>query len=119
MPPCFSVRIPVIKGDNMALLSQNYLNEQMLKTHPHKIIGYITCTVRLDPGLVSSPSTKQTRNKANTFCRIRITKPSRRRQTQIDMGSKYTIISKDKLRCPSRMLMPMTMVLSTRKNRSK
>lgn len=51
-----SIRIPVIKGDNMALLRQNYLNDQMLKTHPHKIIGYISCTLRLDPGLVSDDS---------------------------------------------------------------
>lgn len=37
----------------MSLLRQNYLSEQMLKTHPHEVIGYLTCTVRMDPGLVS------------------------------------------------------------------
>lgn len=54
--PCaaFSIRVPVIKGKDITLLRQNYLNEQMLKTHPHEIIGYISCTIRLDPGLVST-----------------------------------------------------------------
>jgi hypothetical protein len=46
------IRIPVVKGDNMSVIRQNYMNDQMFKTHKHKIIGYITCTVRLDPGLV-------------------------------------------------------------------
>lgn len=44
----------MLKGDSIRLLRQNYVNEQMLKTHEHSIIGYITATVRLDPGLVSS-----------------------------------------------------------------
>ena len=36
----------------MTLLRENYLSEQMLKTHPHTVIGYLSCTVRMDPGLV-------------------------------------------------------------------
>lgn len=43
--------MPVLKGPTTSVLRQNYLSEQMLKTHKHEIIGYITCTVRLDPGL--------------------------------------------------------------------
>ena len=48
------IRVPVVKGPQMHLLRQNYYNEQMEKTHDCKIIGHITCTVRLDPGLVSN-----------------------------------------------------------------
>lgn len=45
------IRLPVIKGSTMGLLRQNYLSEQMLKTHPHHVLGHLTCTVRMHPGL--------------------------------------------------------------------
>lgn len=77
----------------MNLLSQNYLNEQMLKTHPHKVIGYITCTIRLDPGLVSSCLESPVNAVTLTLFLIRtlITNRLHKRQTPIVTALKFMI----------------------------
>ena len=61
---CARVRIPVVKGPKMQLLRQNYLSEKMLDTHPHEVVGHITFTVRLEPGL--DPDHEMVAQKTNT-----------------------------------------------------
>ena len=48
----------------MELLKQNYISEDMLQTHQHEIVGHISCTVRMDPGL--DPDHEAVAQKTNT-----------------------------------------------------
>ena len=48
----------------MSLLRENYYSEEMKKTHKHEVVGYITCTVRIDPGL--DPDHETVAQKTNT-----------------------------------------------------
>lgn len=45
------VRLPIITSNNISSLRHNYINEQTDRSHAYDIVGYLTTTVRLDPGL--------------------------------------------------------------------
>ncbi|CED85542.1 Ca2-dependent lipid-binding protein CLB1/vesicle protein vp115/Granuphilin A, contains C2 domain [Phaffia rhodozyma] len=45
------VRLPIIIGENIVQLRQNYLNEFCAKHHEYEIVGWLSTTVRFDPGL--------------------------------------------------------------------
>lgn len=48
----------------MSLLRDNYFSEAMQKTHKFDIVGHISCTVRMDPGL--DPDHETVAQKTNT-----------------------------------------------------
>lgn len=58
------VRLPVLTGDDISLLRENYFSEAMQKTHKFELVGHITCTVRIDPGL--DPDHETVAQKTNT-----------------------------------------------------
>lgn len=68
------VRVPIVTGEDLQALRQNYLNEQAQKTHDYTIVGWLTTTVLLDSGLDEDHeqySTTQTaRHEFETYDRV-------------------------------------------------
>jgi hypothetical protein len=53
------IRIPVIKSKDLEQVRQNYINDQCAKTHKYQVVGWLTCTMRLDSGLDHDHATHQ------------------------------------------------------------
>lgn len=68
------VRVPIVTGDDLTALRQNYLNDQAKNTHDYTIVGWLTTTVLLDSGLDEDHeqySTTQTaRHEFETYDRV-------------------------------------------------
>lgn len=68
------VRVPIVTGDDLMSLRQNYLNDQAKKTHDYTVVGWLTTTVLLDSGLDEDHeqySTTQTaRHEFETYDRV-------------------------------------------------
>ncbi|ORY73397.1 hypothetical protein BCR35DRAFT_148274 [Leucosporidium creatinivorum] len=68
------IRVPIVAGDDLTALRQNYLNDQAKKTHNYTIVGWLTTTILLDSGLDEDHekySTTQTaRHEFETYDRV-------------------------------------------------
>ncbi|KAE8229644.1 hypothetical protein CF326_g5382 [Tilletia indica] len=45
------IKIPILAGDDLGTLARNYVNETTAETHKYETVGYLSCKLRIDPGL--------------------------------------------------------------------
>lgn len=91
------VRIPLLAGDRLDTLRQNYINDQTAKTHPYNVVGHLVVTVKLDSGLDEDHETvaNNAQNARHAFEAFELTEGREARAEKISHFNDDGVIDKE------------------------